>query len=363
MIDIKEMISNLKLLIKKEPTVHQISKFTGLPQQEVFQLIIESLNLTQEKSGFSCMDDSDKEYIEYIKQQKPSKEESMRSYSDYLTCRQIEFYCNRYGLFGSPIFEPENLKKKFSIDDNGVILFDGKIQSSLLSPAGRIRQRNISSAWKRSLLVNEEKDESLAKMEELVHEYHKDQFIYNTIPLSEHVFSAASILKSAINHEKECSKEEANDLYLATLGQYLLEKTTLTATELLENTNANIVSIIEEISNPVNFLHHEYYNQLANASEKARLIKLAAAIDCLFNIYSKFDELGFNEVVGEYFHDLKLIIRSLEKTNFFQFERTAKFMMGEINTIYNLIKAKIENHIQRKSNTQSSPDNEKALNN
>lgn len=121
-------------------------------------------------------------------------------------------------------------------------------------------------------------------MDNLIKKYHSQQFRNNNegylpakVPYYDHLYGVRSILSFALYRYGECSDAMLKeDMLNAALGHDLLEDTIIREEEIVITTNERVLSLIKELTNPVDDSHTDLYmQQLSNASEEARLIKYA----------------------------------------------------------------------------------------
>ena len=119
-------------------------------------------------------------------------------------------------------------------------------------------------------------------METIIRKYHKGQYrnyhegyLPGKVPYYDHLYGVKSILSFALYRFGECQDTQLKeDMLNAALGHDLLEDTAIREDEIVAHTNSRVLSLIKELTNPIDDAHTEQYRQqLSTASEEARLIK------------------------------------------------------------------------------------------
>ena len=170
-------------------------------------------------------------------------------------------------------------------------------------------------------------------MYELVSKRHAGQFRNDKdgakkIPYTDHLHGVASIVASVLDLTNEiCDDNLRQDLLNAALGHDLIEDTAVTEEEIVSASNNRTLSLIKELTNPVDDAHtDQYMQQISTASEEARIIKYADLIENTMSVAYNLSILGKDWLEGFYLPILTRSTAVLQKTEFSQYPNTAKRM-------------------------------------
>ena len=114
-------------------------------------------------------------------------------------------------------------------------------------------------------------------MDQIVRKYHskqlrnnKEGYLSPKVPYFDHLDSVRNILSFALYKFGECQDPQLKkDILNAAIGHDLLEDTDITEAEIIEASNERVLSLIKELTNPVDDEHtDQYMEQLKNASEE-----------------------------------------------------------------------------------------------
>ena len=161
-------------------------------------------------------------------------------------------------------------------------------------------------------------------MEELIRIYHNTQFrndqgdlIPPKVPYIDHLFGVKSILSYALTKFNECEDPQLfADMCNAALGHDLIEDTDVDEETIIKTTNNRVLSLITELTNPVDDNHTDLYmQQLSMASEEARLIKYADLIENTTSVCYNSHIVG-EAWIKNFYHPYKKL-RSHLKTHSF----------------------------------------------
>lgn len=183
-------------------------------------------------------------------------------------------------------------------------------------------------------------------MENIVREYHEGQYrnyhegyIPAKVPYYDHLFGVKSILSFALYRFGEYQNVQIyEDMLNAALGHDLLEDTDISEEEIIAHTNSQLLSLIKELTNPIDDSHTEQYlQQLSNASEEARLIKYADLIENTTCVCHNMQIVSFEWYMDVYRPILFGTMGVLEKTEFPNYPRTAEFLRDTIKMFAHLL--------------------------
>ena len=183
-------------------------------------------------------------------------------------------------------------------------------------------------------------------MKTIIRKYHEGQyrnyregFIPGKVPYYDHLFGVESILSFALNKFDECQDVQIKrDMLSAALGHDLLEDTTISEDEIIAYTNSRVLSLIKELTNPMDDAHTEQYmQQLSNASEEARLIKYADLIENTTCVCHNMHIVGDEWYENVYRPILFGTMAVLKKAEFPKYPRTAEFLRGTLEMFADLL--------------------------
>lgn len=187
------------------------------------------------------------------------------------------------------------------------------------------------------------------KMKVLVNQYHAMQRRNNNpdIPYTEHLYGVASLLKSITENCKEIPEKKLNVMIQAALGHDLLEDTVIQKNRVEWAANTEVLSLIEELTNPNDDAHlDEYMEKLASDSEEARLIKYADLIENTSSFCYSLHECNIENPIQKaknfYIPILTMTTEVLAGTSFEQYPKTAEAMRLTLKVYTNLLLSRIE---------------------
>ena len=188
-------------------------------------------------------------------------------------------------------------------------------------------------------------------MEQLIKKYHSTQFrndkenyIPPKVPYVDHLFGVRPILSYALNKFGECKDSQLfSDMCNAALGHDLIEDTNVDEEMIIKSTNDRVLSLIKELTNPVDDNHtDQYMQQLSVASEEARLIKYSDLIENTTSVCFNFHIVGLDWVNEFYSPIVHKTMRILENTNFSKYPKTADFMRSVLGMYVTVLDSKKE---------------------
>ena len=162
-------------------------------------------------------------------------------------------------------------------------------------------------------------------MEQLIKMYHNTQFRNDKenltppkVPYVDHLFGVRAILSYALNKFGECKDSQLfSDMCNAALGHDLIEDTNVDEGMIIKETNGEVLSLIRELTNPVDDDHtDQYMQQLSNATEEARLIKYSDLIENTTSVCFNFHIVGLDWVNEFYSPIVHKTMSILENTDF-----------------------------------------------
>ena len=183
-------------------------------------------------------------------------------------------------------------------------------------------------------------------MEELIRIYHNTQFrndqgdlIPPKVPYIDHLFGVKSILSYALTKFNECEDPQLfADMCNAALGHDLIEDTDVDEETIIKTTNNRVLSLITELTNPVDDNHTDLYmQQLSMASEEARLIKYADLIENTTSVCYNSHIVGEAWIKNFYHPIVQKTKITLENTQFYSYPQTASFMQTVLDLYVNLL--------------------------
>ena len=188
-------------------------------------------------------------------------------------------------------------------------------------------------------------------MEQLIKMYHntqfrnaKENFIPPKVPYTDHLFGVRAILSYALNKFGECKDSQLfSNMCNAALGHDLIEDTNVDEGMIIKETNGEVLSLIRELTNPVDDDHtDQYMQQLSNATEEARLIKYSDLIENTTSVCFNFHIVGLDWVNEFYSPIVHKTMRILENTNFSKYPKTADFMRSVLGMYVTVLDSKKE---------------------
>lgn len=183
-------------------------------------------------------------------------------------------------------------------------------------------------------------------MDNLIKKYHSQQFRNNNegylpakVPYYDHLYGVRSILSFALYRYGECSDAMLKeDMLNAALGHDLLEDTIIHEEEIVITTNERVLSLIKELTNPVDDSHTDLYmQQLSNASEEARLIKYADLIENTTCVCHNMHVVSSDWYMDVYRPILFGTMGVLEKTQFPNYPKTVQFLRDTLRMFADLL--------------------------
>lgn len=181
-------------------------------------------------------------------------------------------------------------------------------------------------------------------MKILVKQYHAMQRRNNNpdIPYTEHLHGVASVLKTIAENYNEIPKSVLEFMLQAALGHDLLEDTAIEEDTIDRMQDYEVLQLIRELTNPKDDAHtDEYMDQIASASEEARLIKYADLIENTTSFcYSLHEPNIENPIQRAKAFYLSILFRTtdvLAGTAFCQYPQTAQAMRMVLSVYTNLL--------------------------
>ena len=183
-------------------------------------------------------------------------------------------------------------------------------------------------------------------MEQLIRKYHntqfrndKENFTPPKVPYIDHLFGVKSMLAFALNAFNECKDSQLfSDMCNAVLGHDLIEDTNIDEKAIIKATNYRVLSLIKELTNPVDDDHTDkYMHQLSFASEEARLIKYADLIENTTSVCYNSHIVGEDWIKKFYRPIVQKTMSIPENTQFHNYPQTAIFMRTVLELYVNLL--------------------------
>ena len=183
-------------------------------------------------------------------------------------------------------------------------------------------------------------------MDQIVRKYHskqlrndKEGYLSPKVPYFDHLESVRHILSFALYKFGECQDPQLEkDILNAAIGHDLLEDTDITEAEIIEASNERVLSLIKELTNPVDDEHtDQYMDQIKNASEEARLIKYADLIENTSCVCYNFHVVGRDWAYDFYRPLMYRTEHVLDATSFPTYPRTVEYLRTVLNMFVDML--------------------------
>lgn len=168
----------------------------------------------------------------------------------------------------------------------------------------------------------------------LAREYHKGQTRAGNVPYWYHVLSVAQILQNAFSQTKELKNKEIKTVLIAAVGHDLYEDTKIDRSEIIKFYDKKVDQLIWELTNEEGDSGHtDYEKKIQNASDEAKLIKLADSIENAISVAYTIFDLGLKWVDEFYLPILENMRPNIKASQFKKYPKTAKLLNDQLDFV------------------------------
>ncbi len=152
-----------------------------------------------------------------------------------------------------------------------------------------------------------------------------------------HLYTVATILKTALDETKEMDDETKKALIIAAFGHDSLEDTTATAEEVEKKFGLLVLEFINGLTNKVgDYDTRNYEEQVINAREEIRLLKMCDSIDNYHRVAYRVTDNGAEWLEEKVLPIMENMYKKILETNFVKYPKTAERLKMQLRTAHAL---------------------------
>lgn len=181
-----------------------------------------------------------------------------------------------------------------------------------------------------------------------VKEKHSGQMRASNVPTWRHLVHVSLILNFLLEQTREGSVEERNIIYLSALAHDVLEDTDATKDEVEKIFGKQGLELVEGMTNTESSEHSMVYvEQVRDAKEAVRLIKLSDLYDNISSVVHKFNTFELHWVTSYFLPIVTPMRKVLSQTKFIHYKKTAELLSSMVEAAAILLDEEVS-HAQKK---------------
>lgn len=178
---------------------------------------------------------------------------------------------------------------------------------------------------------NDSHDHQAEQFLSLVQHAHEGQVRAGNTPYWVHCLAVHDEIKKALSYEAHLDGHTVSNMLLAAKGHDLYEDTDVKPQQIIEQYGSDVHDLIREVTNADGDDHvHGYVEQVSNASEQAKIIKLGDLLDNYRSVKEQTEELGKKWITDWFLPIVEPMLAALQSSSFQQFPKAAAYLLGQV---------------------------------